>query len=54
MRTMKKGTKKADILLPPITVGFEEAVKRLLKVKPPAKATRGRKTDGPSSPKKAR
>ncbi len=36
-------TAKADIIVPPITVGFEEAVSKLLKVKPPAKPPSKRK-----------
>ena len=31
--------KRADVVVPPITVDFEEAVSRLLKVQPPKKST---------------
>lgn len=39
----KKATKrkpKADIVLPPITVSFEEAVSKLLKISPSAKRSK--------------
>lgn len=43
MGEVKKATKrtaKRDVIVPPIAVDFEEAVARLLRVKPPAKRKR--------------
>jgi hypothetical protein len=49
MATKRKTTRKAktDLVLPPITVGFEEAVSKILRVKPPAKAPRKPATKAP-------
>lgn len=40
MKKKARKKKSRDIVIPPITVGFEEAVSKLLKVKPPKKSSR--------------
>lgn len=36
-KAARKRKPKADLVVPPLAVGFEEAVSRLLRVKPPAR-----------------
>lgn len=40
MKKRAKKPKRRNIVVPPSPYGFEETVKKLLKVKPPAKKTR--------------
>ena len=42
MTKSPKRKPKRDLVIPPITVGFEEAVSRLLRVKPPRKPSRAK------------